>query len=108
MTATEKKKSEWRTAIAEATSDGVQVRGYDVVKDLIGKIDFGAMVYLLLKGELPKGNEGQMINAIFVSVADHGISPSSTVSRPSIWKSSRRTLTRSSSACATPTQASWG
>ncbi len=72
---------EWRTAIAEATSDGVQVRGYDVVSQLIGKIDFGEMVFLLLKGELPKGNEGKMINALFVSCAEHGISPSSTVSR---------------------------
>jgi citrate synthase len=72
---------EWRTSIAEATADGVQVRGYDVVSQLIGKIDFGEMVYLLLKGELPRGNEGKMINALFVSCAEHGISPSSTVSR---------------------------
>ena len=72
---------EWRTSIAEATPDGVSVRGYDVVSQLIGKIDFGEMVYLLLKGELPKGNESKMINALFVSCAEHGISPSSTVSR---------------------------
>ncbi len=40
----------WRTAIAEFTHDGVSVRGYDVLKELTGNIDFGAMVYLLLKG----------------------------------------------------------
>lgn len=71
----------WRSAIAEFTPDGVSVRGYDVLRDLTGKIDFGTMVYLLLKGELPKGNEAKMINAVFVCVADHGISPSSTVTR---------------------------
>lgn len=74
-------RKEWRTSIAEATADGMSVRGYDVLSELVGKIDFGEMVYLLLKGELPKGNEGKMINALFVSCAEHGISPSSTVSR---------------------------
>ena len=63
----------WRTSIAEFTPDGVSVRGYDVLNDLVGKIDFGTMVYLLLKGELPKGNESKMINAVFVCVADHGM-----------------------------------
>lgn len=71
----------WRSAIAEFTPDGVNVRGYDVLRDLVGRIDFGTMVYLLLTGELPKGNESKMINAVFVAVADHGISPSSTVTR---------------------------
>jgi citrate synthase len=74
-------KKPWRTAVSEFTPDGVSVRGYDVLKELTGKIDFGAMVYLLLRGELPRGNEGKMINAVFVAVADHGISPSSTVTR---------------------------
>ncbi len=77
----EVKKKLWRTAIAEATDTGVSVRGYDLLTDLTGKIDFGSMVYLLLKGELPKGNESKMINAIFVCCAEHGISPSSTVTR---------------------------
>jgi citrate synthase/citryl-CoA lyase len=71
----------WRTAIAEATVEGMMIRGYDVLKDLVGKIDFGALVYLLYKGELPKGNESKIINAIFICSAEHGISPSSTVTR---------------------------
>ena len=72
---------EWRTAIAEATADGVRVRGYDVLTDLAGKIDFAEMVFLLLTGELPTAGQAKMINAVFVCCADHGISPSSTVSR---------------------------
>jgi citrate synthase len=79
MTSTPRKP--WQSAIAEFTPNGVSVRGYDVLHDLVGRIDFGQMVFLLLTGELPKGNEGKMINAVFVAVADHGISPSSTVTR---------------------------
>src|SRR5690606_21431246 len=72
----------WRTAIGDPTPhEGTIVRGYDVLTDLVGQIHFGAMVYLLYKGELPTGNEAKMINAMFLSVADHGISPSSTVTR---------------------------
>jgi citrate synthase len=79
MTSTARKA--WQSAIAEFTPNGVSVRGYDVLNDLVGRIDFGEMVYLLLTGELPKGQQGKMINAVFVAVADHGISPSSTVTR---------------------------
>jgi citrate synthase/citryl-CoA lyase len=78
---TQPPKKPWRSAIAEFKPDGVAVRGYDVLGELTGKIDFGSMVFLLLTGEMPKGNESKMINAVFVAVADHGISPSSTVTR---------------------------
>ncbi|MGY6271361.1 citryl-CoA lyase [Achromobacter denitrificans] len=71
----------WKTSIAEATDEGMIIRGYDVLEDLVGKIDFGALVYLLYKGELPQGNESKMINALFICSAEHGISPSSTVTR---------------------------
>lgn len=81
MSDTPPKQKYWRTAIAEATHDGMVIRGYDVLKDLVGKIDFGALVYLLYRGELPKGNESKIINAIFICSAEHGISPSSTVTR---------------------------
>lgn len=72
---------EWRTSIAEATADGVRVRGYDVLRDLAGKVDFAEMVFLLFAGELPTAGQAKMINAVFVCCADHGISPSSTVAR---------------------------
>ncbi len=75
------KSFEWRTSIAEATPNGVMVRGYDVMEDLVGKIDFASMVYLLFNGELPTPGQAKMINALFVCFADHGISPSTTVGR---------------------------
>lgn len=71
----------WRTSIAEAHDEGMIIRGYDVLEDLVGKIDFGSLVYLLYKGELPQGDESKMINALFICSAEHGISPSSTVTR---------------------------
>lgn len=78
---TEDKQYLWKTAIAEATEDRINVRGYDLLSDLTGRIGFAEMVYLLFKGELPTDGQASMVNALFVCCAEHGISPSTTVSR---------------------------
>lgn len=74
-------KKYWMSAVSEARPDGVTVRGYDVLTDLVGRIDFASMVYLLFKGELPTPGQAKMINTLFVCFADHGISPSTTPAR---------------------------
>ncbi len=71
----------WNTKISKVTEKGAVVRGYDV-SALIGKITFTDMICLLLKGELPKKGERELLDAIFVSAAEHGIQvPSVTASR---------------------------
>jgi citrate synthase len=70
----------WKTRLAHGEADKIVVRGYDV-NDLLRHLDFGAMLYLLLKGELPTPNQGRMVNALLVSTADHGIAPATVVSR---------------------------
>lgn len=71
----------WRTSIADVKDDAITVRGYDLVSELAGKISFAEMVYLLFKGSLPSPGQARMIDALFICCAEHGISPSSTVSR---------------------------
>lgn len=77
----EEKPKYWRTSIAEATDHGVNVRGYDVLTDLVGKIDFIEMFYLLLTGRMPTKGQVKVMNALFICCAEHGISPSTTVTR---------------------------
>lgn len=48
------------------------MRGYDLL-ELVGNRPFGDVVYLLLSGELPAGNEGRMMDAILVSAAEHSV-----------------------------------
>jgi len=74
-------KIEWETAISDSRSDDVIVRGYSLTDDLIGKIGFASMLYLLFKGELPDQNASKMIDALLISCADHGVVPSSAVTR---------------------------
>ncbi len=67
-----------KTAISWAGPDKVLIRGYRV-EELMGSISWGKMVYLLLLGELPDERLSRMIEAILVSVSDHGPTPPSTL-----------------------------
>ncbi|MEM3154786.1 MAG: citryl-CoA lyase [Candidatus Woesearchaeota archaeon] len=71
----------WETKISKVSEKGAAVRGYDVA-GLVGKITFTDMIFLLLKGDLPKKGEREVLDAIFVSAAEHGIQvPSITAAR---------------------------
>lgn len=50
----------------------IRVRGYDLV-EMIGRRSFGDVVYLLLSGELPDGNEGRMVEACLVAASEHSV-----------------------------------
>lgn len=62
----------WRTAISRVRPNEIRVRGYDLI-ELIGERSFGDVVYLLLSGELPSGNEGRMIEACLVAASEHSV-----------------------------------
>jgi citrate synthase len=48
----------WRTALTEATDDGVRIRGYDL-RDLVGRIGFAEGIVLMARGELPTEGEAE-------------------------------------------------
>lgn len=70
----------WRTAIAYGDRDGVYIRGYDL-KELVENVGFAESVLLLATGELPSKGAARVLEAMMVSVLDHGIVPSSTITR---------------------------
>jgi citryl-CoA lyase len=69
----------WKTALTEIKKGEIRVRGYDIV-DLMGKLSFSDVVFLILKGELPTREESEMMRAILVSSIDHGATPPSVLS----------------------------
>jgi citrate synthase len=69
----------WKTEITKIEPNKISVRGYPLA-DLLGKVSYSQMVYLLFKGELPEENVGKMIEAILVSSVDHGTTPPSALS----------------------------
>ena len=69
----------WKTAITRIEPNKISVRGYKL-DELMGRITFAQLIYLLFKGELPDSNTGRLIDAILVSSIDHGTTPPSTLS----------------------------
>ncbi|MEE1134044.1 MAG: citryl-CoA lyase [Methanobrevibacter sp.] len=66
-----------KTAVTHVEKDKIVTRGYNQ-RDLIEKIRFGDMVFLLLKGRLPSLKESKIFNHVLVSFCDHGVTPPST------------------------------
>ena len=66
-----------KTAITDVEKDNLVTRGYNQ-KDLIDKLRYGDMVFLLLKGRLPSVKESRIFNHVLVSFCDHGVTPPST------------------------------
>lgn len=71
----------WKTSISTVTEEKTLIRGYDL-EELMTKVTFTQMIFLLWKGELPSKKEEALFNTILVASAEHGISPPSiTASR---------------------------
>ncbi len=68
----------WSTKITKTGAGELRVRGYDITQ-MIGKLSFAQIVFLILKGELPTEAEARMIEGMLVSSIDHGITPPSNL-----------------------------
>lgn len=71
---------DWSTEIAEVQDDDILIRGH-LLTTMIGKRSFGELAFLLVGGRLPTKGEAHVLEAIMVSVMEHGISPTTTVTR---------------------------
>ena len=72
------KNAVWNSAITRIEPNRVAVRGYDIA-ELMGRVSFGAAVYLILTGQLPTAAVGRLMDAILVSSIDHGATPPSAL-----------------------------
>jgi len=73
------KKAVWHSGITRIQPNQVAVRGYDIA-ELMGRVSFGAAVYLILTGELPSPPIARLMDGILVSSIDHGATPPSALS----------------------------
>ena len=62
---------EWQTKISRVLEGKVLIRGYSHEK-LIGDYSYAEGVFLTLRGELPTRQEGRMMDAMLMSLLDHG------------------------------------
>jgi citrate synthase len=69
-----------RTSIGHSTPDSITVRGRDVA-ELMGTMPFGDLAFLVASGHPPSQAESTMFNAILVSLAEHGLTPTALATR---------------------------
>jgi citrate synthase len=68
----------WSQPITKIEPNKVAVRGYRI-DELMGKIPFAHVAYLVLRGELPTPAQGRVMDALLVSSVDHGGTPPSAL-----------------------------
>jgi citrate synthase len=74
--------SDWlRTDIGTTTADSITVRGRDLAGELMGKVTFTELAFLLVQGRMPEPGETVLLDAVLVSLADHGLTPTVLAAR---------------------------
>jgi len=61
----------WRTSIIEMRPGMIRYRGY-AIEELIGKLSFAQMIWLMTRGELPTEGQGRLLDAALMAAVDHG------------------------------------
>ncbi len=61
----------WQTDIIDMKPGEIRYRGYEI-QDLIGQISFSQMIWLMLRGELPRKEQAELLDTALMSAIDHG------------------------------------
>ena len=69
------------TSICTSDAETITVRGRDLVRELMGEIDFTSYFWLLVTGQMPNEDQLYFANAVLVALAEHGLVPSVVAAR---------------------------
>ncbi|WP_334189426.1 citryl-CoA lyase [Noviherbaspirillum sp.] len=84
MTDSELAAEYWRTDIIDIEPGVIRTRGYPI-EELIGRVGFADMVWMMLRGELPQPAQARLLEAALVASVDHGPhAPSIAVARMAV------------------------
>jgi citrate synthase len=70
-----------RTRIATHTAQTITIRGADLVDELMGRLSFTEMMYFQMLGRRPTVAQTKILDAVLVTLMEHGITPSSITAR---------------------------
>ena len=69
------------SSIGTVSADQITVLGEDVAANLMGKVSFGELAYWLAAQRRPTPGQLRVFEAVLVSLADHGLTPSVIAAR---------------------------
>ena len=68
----------WVTFVSEVAPEDIYIRGY-AMGELVGRVPYTAIAYLLIRGHLPAPGQARMMDVILSSILDYGLQKSGTV-----------------------------
>ncbi len=69
------------TSLGTSTADEIRLLGKDLTADLMGKVGFGELAFWLVALRRPTPSETRVFEAVLVSLADHGFTPTAIAAR---------------------------
>ncbi len=69
------------SAISTSSATSIHVRGRDLSRDVIGRMDFTSYFWLLVTGQEPTEVQRFFANAVLTAIAEHGLVPSVVAAR---------------------------
>jgi citrate synthase len=74
--------SEWlHTWIGSSDRDSITVAGRDLASEIMGRLTLTELAYLLVTRREPTSAQTRILDAVLVSLADHGLTPSALATR---------------------------
>ena len=70
-----------RTWIGSSTADSITLAGRDLPSEVMGRLSLTELAFLLLTRREPSDGERRLLDAVLVSLADHGLTPSALAAR---------------------------
>lgn len=69
------------TALCKTTTDGIVLRGHDLVREIMGTMTFAETLYLLITGRRPTPGQARVLDSVLVTLMDHGMTPHAIAAR---------------------------
>ncbi len=78
----EQEPRDWvRSRIGHSTADHITVAGRDVADELMGRVSFTDLAFMLVARRAPTAGEARVFDAVLVSLTDHGLTPTVLAAR---------------------------
>jgi citrate synthase len=71
----------YRTGVGTSTADTITLLGHDLAGDLLGQVSFGELAFWLIAKRRPTPAQLALFEAVLVSLADHGFTPTALAAR---------------------------
>jgi citrate synthase len=71
----------FETSVGTSDADSITVMGRDLARDLMGTATLSELAFLVVQGRMPTPEEARLFDAVLVSLADHGLTPTVLAAR---------------------------